>query len=651
MKAVDLVNFFRSPADRDIISRWTMPPGPRPYALDLPQPEDPERFEFLALGDTGDSAGSRSQVSPQDAVGALMAEDAALPGKAGAGRFVLHMGDVVYMTGERRLYDRNFRRPYADFLTPESTVDSFTFRLPFLPVPGNHDYYDFSGWGAWLSRLPFVGRGIAAVARELFSMQVPEGGSDQGAAYMHAFVDGKDSNGSAEYVLGERTRVPNRYYRFRVGKVDFFALDSNTLESPPPSADLAAERENAAHCVKELEKRAAALTRQIDRDKKALEAWLEQERKRVVADVTHLDSLQMAAGKVEDALAGLAAALRAIDMPNTDAGEVLGLAEEMHRQWSAAATGLASRGKSADAVERLADVGDDICRLLEKLEYCFAELPDGPERESLTEAREALLQGSRGWCAVSAGPPPAELCARIQKLTTAALDVQRHLAVEHRRMGRQPEDYDTAQLEWLRASIEESVRDNPDGWRIVFLHQPLYTSIGDHSENPDVLGMRENLIPLLRDKVHLVLAGHAHAFEWFRSTQLPHTGLIVTGGGGQRWLWASILEPRKFRRFQNLYHSLREGGATECVAAGNGPRASDGAGGPLYHYVRIEVTPDVLRVHPVGVRKAGSGYRREAPMPVFHVPDFPPDERPAWNRRILKCVEIRKAQPPRPVWG
>ena len=33
------------------------------------------------------------------------------------------------MTGERRLYDRNFRRPYAPFLTPESTVDRLVFIL------------------------------------------------------------------------------------------------------------------------------------------------------------------------------------------------------------------------------------------------------------------------------------------------------------------------------------------------------------------------------------------------------------------------------------------------------------------------------------------------------------------------------------------
>jgi hypothetical protein len=276
-------------------------------------------------------------------------------------------------------------------------------------------------------------------------------------------------------------------------------------------------------------------------------------------------------------------------------------------------------------MEALADLSDDVCRLMDELENCYTELPEGLERNELLAAENELQQANQSWCRGSAGTPPADLCDRIQKLSAAALDVQRQLALERRRMNRQPEDYDAGQLQWLDESLEESVRDNPDGWRIVYLHQPLYTSIGDHSENPDVVGVRENLIPLLQDRVHLVLAGHAHAFEWFRSSALPHTGLIVTGGGGQHWLWPSILEPRRFRKFQNLYRSLREGGAVECVAAGNGPAAADGASGALYHYVRVEVTPEALLVHPVGVRKAAGKYRKEAPAAA-------PSHPPAWPR-------------------
>ena len=41
----------------------------------------------------------------------------------------------------------------------------------------------------------------------------------------------------------------------------------------------------------------------------------------------------------------------------------------------------------------------------------------------------------------------------------------------------------------------------------------------------------------------------------------------------------------------------------------------------LHHYLRIEVTPEVLRVRPIGVRRLpGNAYRREEPMPVYHAP-------------------------------
>ncbi|HTE19941.1 MAG TPA: metallophosphoesterase, partial [Armatimonadota bacterium] len=270
---MSLVNWLKAPADRDLIARWTAAPAGAAHVLSVPQPPDPEHFEFLAVGDTGDSERSGSRVSPQDAVAEQMAADAALPETGGRAQLVLHTGDVVYMTGERRLYDRNFRRPYAPFLTPESTVDDLVFRIPFLPVPGNHDYYDFAGWAKVLVRTPLLGAGVRAIAHELFAYNVPESGSGMGAAYMQAFVDGHSADSlpaqhPSSYEPGRRTRLPNRYYRFQFGSVDFFALDSNTLEAPPPTVDAAALRQDAAVRVKTLQARARSLEREFQRDQR-----------------------------------------------------------------------------------------------------------------------------------------------------------------------------------------------------------------------------------------------------------------------------------------------------------------------------------------------------------------------------------------------
>ncbi|MGF1676781.1 MAG: metallophosphoesterase, partial [Rivularia sp. (in: cyanobacteria)] len=46
-----------------------------------------------------------------------------------------------------------------------------------------------------------------------------------------------DTGRCLRYVPGQFTRLPNRYYTFRYGGIDFFALDSNTLNDPLPLPD------------------------------------------------------------------------------------------------------------------------------------------------------------------------------------------------------------------------------------------------------------------------------------------------------------------------------------------------------------------------------------------------------------------------------
>lgn len=649
-------NWLKSPADREIIRKWTTGAADAAYELALPSPGDRDCFEFLVLGDTGDSEAGGTGTSPQDAVARFLAEDAAPPVGSGRAEFVLHLGDVVYMTGERRLYDPNFRRPYAPFLTPESTVENLVFRLPFLPVPGNHDYYDFARWASMLTRLPVLGSGVRAVAEEFFAFRVPEGGSGMGRAFMEAFVNGSGAAGGAlPYVPGQQTRLPNRYYQFRFGCADFFALDSNTLDSPPPSASAARVRREARDRVRALEGRARILDYELKRDETALERWSARRRARAAADPALRERIA-AAGQA------LLLSLQEVDRALANCGTAPACSRavrNVHTASSAWSACLAELTVAADAraarraLDTLARDCVPVETALKRMDECLAELPEGPAREQALSARDAAAAALKSWGDTLYGPLPAPLCTRIRTLSEGALDVQRELARERQRMHHRPEDFDHAQIEWLDAALTRSQRERPDAWRVLFLHHPLYTTIGNHCEHPDVQGVRENLLPLLEGRVDLVFTGHSHAFEWIRSDRVPHAGVFVSGGGGQVSLRQSILDPERFPRSRSRYEALRRAGALESASAGRGPTSPDGSGGPLYHYLRVRVRPDRIEVIPVGVRRLRRGvYRREEPMPVFHAAELGPSQAgaPPREERLLAAVEVRRGAPPHAVW-
>ncbi|MBV9389553.1 MAG: metallophosphoesterase [Chroococcidiopsidaceae cyanobacterium CP_BM_ER_R8_30] len=212
---------------------------------------DSSEFSFLVMGDSG--AGPRRGQNPQRQVAELM-----LAHREGC-RFTLHMGDVIYLVGSSEYYRENFIEPYREFLVggeqpKQIAYDQMVFNQPFLPVPGNHDYYD----------LPFVYGLMAQTTLPLrhllrFQLDLSVGwhGSGQGRAYAKAFLDylktfktqealsrhldshyfAKTSTGHClVYEPGRFTRLPNRYYTFRSGGIDFFALDSNTFNAPLPLA-------------------------------------------------------------------------------------------------------------------------------------------------------------------------------------------------------------------------------------------------------------------------------------------------------------------------------------------------------------------------------------------------------------------------------
>ncbi len=209
--------------------------------------EDSEEFSFMVIGDSGTSW--QDGYHPQREVAKLMLRHRP------ECRFVLHTGDVIYNVGSREYYPSNFIEPYREFLkggeNPQNIAyDNMVFDTPILTTLGNHDYYD----------VPLRYRvltGPTIKLRRMFrykDFEIGWHGSEQGDAYAKAFLDylarfnsqqleshldehytAKTDNGRClRYEPGHFTRLPNRYYTFRYGGIDFFALDSNTINQPSP---------------------------------------------------------------------------------------------------------------------------------------------------------------------------------------------------------------------------------------------------------------------------------------------------------------------------------------------------------------------------------------------------------------------------------
>ncbi|AFY42489.1 metallophosphoesterase [Nostoc sp. PCC 7107] len=206
-------------------------------------------FSFLVVGDSG--SGRHGGQNPQRRVAEL-----ALPHLDDC-RFMLHTGDVIYLVGSSEYYQQNFIQPYKEYLVggehpKKIAYDNMTFRVPILPVPGNHDYYDLP---IVFNLLSITTLPIRRLLRSRLDMDVGLHGSKTGDAYAKAFLDylnafkfpgdldrhldthytvKTDTGLCLAYQPGQFTRLPNRYYTFRYGGIDFFALDSNTFNNPPP---------------------------------------------------------------------------------------------------------------------------------------------------------------------------------------------------------------------------------------------------------------------------------------------------------------------------------------------------------------------------------------------------------------------------------
>ncbi|MEL6927474.1 MAG: metallophosphoesterase [Cyanobacteria bacterium J06600_6] len=207
---------------------------------------DNPNFSFLVIGDSG--CGSHLKYQPQRQIAEMMLQQE-------DSRFTIHTGDVVYQVGSSEYYQQNFIEPYREFLVggekpQQLEYNRLTFKAPFFLTPGNHDYYDLPLIYGILAQATWLPRRLL---RRHIDIDVGWHGSDCGDAYARAFLDYLLEKKGTErlkkhlelhytaehsgdrclnYQPGKFTRLPNRYYTFRYGGVDFFALDSNTFNQP-----------------------------------------------------------------------------------------------------------------------------------------------------------------------------------------------------------------------------------------------------------------------------------------------------------------------------------------------------------------------------------------------------------------------------------
>ena len=303
---------------------------------------DSPEFSFLVVGDSG--SGPHRGQNPQRQIAELMLAHRE------KSRFVLHTGDVIYLVGSSEYYLKNFISPYREFLVggehpSRIAYDEMVFNQPFLPVPGNHDYYD-------LPLLYGVIAGATLPLRRLLQskldLDIGWHGSGQGKAYARAFLDylkaldgnelsrhldkhytaQTDSGRCLRYEPGRFTRLPNRYYTFRSGGIDFFALDSNTFNAPPP-LPATAEGQAYRHL---LEKRLDDL----DREKLQIMETSAKLRSDVPEEAEYLDDLRTKVTQIEEVKLDIEKQLASDEKTITDIEQLDWLKQRLIESWNSA---------------------------------------------------------------------------------------------------------------------------------------------------------------------------------------------------------------------------------------------------------------------------------------------------------------------------
>lgn len=301
---------------------------------------DQPAFSFLVIGDSG--SGSHRGHNPQRKVAEMMLQ------QGPDCQFVMHTGDVIYLVGSQDYYFKNFIHPYRELLVggehPKSIAfDQMRFNRPFLPVPGNHDYYDLPLLYGILAQ---ASRPLRYLLQSRIDIDVGWRGSQQGKAYAQAFLDyllnidpsalaqhldrhytaSKSTGRCLQYEPKQFTRLPNRYYQFRYGGIDFFALDSNTFNAPIPLS----ESSDPEQQRRELEQQRA----EVQQQQQELLQRLMQLNPNQPDEAEQLDDIRTKLEQLEEVEKDLTKQLNVTSATAVDTDQLDWLAERLVESWS-----------------------------------------------------------------------------------------------------------------------------------------------------------------------------------------------------------------------------------------------------------------------------------------------------------------------------